>query len=63
MNRRPEAEILVDVLRKKGFRTAIELAPNNMFRVLVGPAKDKEEAAELRAKLEQAGFKPWVRHY
>ena len=63
INRRPEAEILVDVLRKKGFQAAIEIAPSNMFRVLVGPAKDKEEAADLRAKLEAAGFKPWVRHY
>jgi cell division protein FtsN len=63
INRRPEAEILVDVLRKKGFQAAIEIAPGNVFRVLVGPAKDKDEAADLRAKLEAAGFKPWVRHY
>jgi len=63
INRRPEAEILVDVLRKKGFQAAIEIAPGNMFRVLVGPAKDKDEAADLRARLETAGFKPWVRHY
>jgi len=63
INRRPEAEILVDVLRKKGFQAAIEIAPGNMFRVLVGPAKDKDEAADLRARLEAAGFKPWVRHY
>ena len=63
INRRPEAEILVDVLRKKGFQAAIEIAPGSVFRVLVGPAKDKEEAADLRSKLEAAGFKPWVRHY
>lgn len=63
INRRPEAEILVDVLRKKGFQAAIEIAPGNVFRVLVGPAKDKEEAADLRSRLEAAGFKPWVRHY
>jgi cell division protein FtsN len=54
----PAAEILVDVLGKKGFRAIIAPGPNEgKFRVLVGPVKDPTDAGRVRGDLEQAGFK------
>lgn len=55
---RPEAEVLVDVLAKKGFQALVAAGPNDkIFRVLVGPAKDAADAGKLKGDLEQAGFK------
>ena len=55
---RPEAEVLVDVLAKKGFKALVAAGPNDkIFRVLVGPAKDAADAGKLKGDLEQAGFK------
>jgi cell division septation protein DedD len=55
---KPEAEVLVDVLSKKGFRAVVAPGPNDrLFRVLVGPAKDAEELTKLRNDVEAAGFK------
>jgi cell division septation protein DedD len=55
---RPEAEVLADVLAKKGFRSMVAPGPNDkIFRVLVGPAKDASDAGKLKGDLEQAGFK------
>jgi len=55
---KPEAEVLVDVLAKKGFRALVAPGPNEkIFRVLVGPAKDAADAGKLKGDLEQAGFK------
>ena len=54
----PEADILVEVLSKKGFRAVIAPGPNDdRFRVLVGPVADTVDAARTKADLEQAGFK------
>jgi cell division septation protein DedD len=54
----PEAEILVEVLGKKGFRAIIAPGPNEgRFRVLVGPVTDTNDAGRVKADLEQAGFK------
>lgn len=33
------------------------------FRVLIGPIETKEQAPELRARLEQMGFQPFLRRY
>ncbi|HET8548574.1 MAG TPA: SPOR domain-containing protein, partial [Bryobacteraceae bacterium] len=53
-----EAEILVDVLGKKGFRAIIAPGPNEgRFRVLVGPVSDAADAGRVKTDLEQAGFK------
>jgi hypothetical protein len=61
---RPEAELLVEVLVKKGFPAAVAPGPNdNLFRVLVGPAANDVELARLKGDLEQAGFKPIPRRY
>ena len=55
---KPEAEVLVDVLGKKGFKAAVAAGPNErVFRVLVGPARDNVELAKLRNDIEAAGFK------
>ena len=54
---RHEAEIMVDVLRKKGFRSLIaeiEERPGT-FRVLVGPVLDNT-TNKIRADLQGAGF-------
>ena len=54
----PEAEILVEVLGKKGFRAIIAPGPNEgRYRVLVGPLMDAGDAGRVKSDLEQAGFK------
>jgi cell division septation protein DedD len=61
---RPEAELLVEVLQKKGFRALLAPGPkDNIFRVLVGPERDDSELAKTRTALEQSGFKPIPRRY
>ncbi len=53
-----EADIMVDVLGKKGFRSVIAPGPNEgKFRVLVGPVRDASDASRVKGELEQAGFK------
>lgn len=59
-----EAEVLNDVLIKKGFRAMIAPGPTDkLFRVLVGPAEDATNLGKLKGDLEQAGFKSIVRKY
>jgi cell division septation protein DedD len=61
---KPEAELLVEVLTKKGFRAIVAPGPNEkLFRVLVGPARDQAELGQLRTDLEKAGVKPYLRKY
>lgn len=59
---RPDAEIISEALAKKGFHSVVAPGPReNIFRVLVGPVKDK---AQARSDLEAAGFKnPIMRKY
>ena len=55
---RPEAEVLAEVLIKKGFRAVVAPGPNEkLFRVLVGPASDTAQLGRLKGDLELAGFK------
>jgi hypothetical protein len=62
--KRPEAELLAEVLTKKGFKAGLAPAPiENMFRVLVGPVHTDAEQGKLKSDLEQAGFKPIPRRY
>jgi cell division septation protein DedD len=52
-----EADIMVDVLRKKGFKSLaaeIDEKPGT-FRVLVGPVADRD-TGYMRTKLQSAGF-------
>jgi hypothetical protein len=60
---RPEAELLVEVLLKKGFRAAMAPGPDKFVRVLVGPADSDGDLVKLKTDLEHAGFKPFVRRY
>jgi cell division septation protein DedD len=62
---RPDCEIIVDVLKRKGFAALIAPGPSDkLFRVLVGPLNDTAAIAKARTDLEQAGFqKPYLRKY
>ena len=62
--KRPEAEVVADVLKKKGFPSIIAPHPTEpVFRVLVGPVGDADAITRMREGLEAAGFKPLVRRY
>ncbi|MGE5570683.1 MAG: SPOR domain-containing protein [Rhodospirillales bacterium] len=66
--KRPEAEVIVDVLKKRGF--SAQVAPvvagqpdDALWRVLVGPVPDAATLAKTRADLQNAGFPVIVRKY
>ncbi len=62
--KRPEAELIVDVLKKKGFPALIAPVPNEtLFRVLVGPLRDASAIGKAKSDLEVAGFRSIVRKY
>jgi cell division septation protein DedD len=63
--KRPEAEVIAEVLKKKGFPTMLAPSPDGVFvRVLVGPLADPAAIANTRTALEKAGFdKSIVRKY
>ena len=62
--KRPDAELLASVLRKKGFPVVLAPGPtDDVFRVLVGPFEDDEAQRKSRTDLEAAGFKPFTRRY
>lgn len=56
---RPEAELFVDVLAKKGFHAIYAQHPDQpkLYRVLIGPFRDAAAIAQARADLNKAGFK------
>ena len=61
---RPEAELLVEVLARKGFRAAMAPGPTDkVIRVLVGPIGSDNDVAKVRTDLEGSGFKAMVRLY
>jgi cell division septation protein DedD len=61
---KPEAELLVEVLVKKGFKAVVAAGPTDkVFRVLVGPLKDVADVGTVKGDLEQSGFKSMVRRY
>jgi cell division septation protein DedD len=53
-----EADLLISVLRKKGFSAAAGPGPegSNLFRVLVGPLSGSEVVSKTRASLDDAGM-------
>jgi len=62
--RLPEAELMVDVLKRRGFPARIAPVPDKPeFRVLVGPFKDSATLARTQADLQTAGFRSIVRKY
>jgi len=62
---RAEVDLVVSVLRKKGFRALTAPGPSEgVFRALVGPLADAAAIADSRASLEKAGFnKTYLRKY
>ncbi|MFN0171865.1 MAG: hypothetical protein ACKV22_36085 [Bryobacteraceae bacterium] len=57
------ASSVVETLRKKGIKSVVAAGPDDAtVRVLVGPLVPADIPAE-RAKLEGAGFKPFMRKY
>jgi cell division septation protein DedD len=61
---KPDAELLVEVLNKRGFHSIVAPGPNEtIFRVLVGPSPNDAELSKTRAALEQAGFKSIPKRY
>jgi len=62
--RRPEAEVIAEVLKKQGFSTRLAPGPTEgIVRVLVGPLRDTSAITNARGELEKAGFKPILRRY
>ncbi len=56
------AQVLVEVLRKKGFQAELAAGPTeDIFRVIVGPAKDADTLARMKADLQAAGFTSFTR--
>ena len=62
---KPEGELIVEVLTKKGFHAILAPGPDDKrFRVLVGPLKDAADTGKAISDLEKIGFKgAFPRHY
>ena len=59
---RPEAEVEVGILKKRGYPALVGPGPREgIFRVLVGPYRDAASAGKAKSDLENLGFKPIVR--
>jgi cell division septation protein DedD len=56
--KQPEAEVVVQTLKDKGFPASLSPGPNNLVRVLVGPYNDRDSLGKAKAELENAGFHP-----
>jgi len=60
--KKSEAELMAEVLAKKGFTTTVAPAPNtDLYRVLVGPIADSVEMDKLRTRLKEIGLDSIVR--
>ena len=58
----PQAGVVVDTLKQKGFPAILTPGPNaTLFRVMVGPFADAAALGKAKADLESAGFHPLVR--
>ena len=59
--KKAEAEVMADVLRKKGYKVSLSPVPDSsLHRVLVGPLAPSD-VATTRQGLEAAGFKAFIR--
>ncbi len=58
-----DARNVAGTLNRNQLPSRLAAGPNNLVRVLVGPAKDAAELARLRSALEGKGFHPIVRKY
>ena len=60
--KKSEADLMAEVLAKKGFSTTVSPAPNTeLYRVLVGPIADSLELEKLRTRLKEIGLDPIIR--
>ena len=61
--KKPEADIVASLVAKKGYRAyLIPLREgSDVFRVLVGPARDREQQGKMLEDLKAEGFKPFPR--
>lgn len=58
------AKVFVEYLSERNFSSLITEGPDERnYRVLVGPIQTDKQVEELRAGLEAAGFKPFLRRY
>jgi len=61
--KKPEADIVSGIVAKKGYRAY--LVPlkegSDVFRVLVGPARDRDQQGKMLEDLKAEGFKPFPR--
>jgi cell division septation protein DedD len=56
------AGVLVEVLGRKGFQAEVASGPTeDIFRVIVGPAKDAASLVRMKADLQAAGFTSFAR--
>jgi hypothetical protein len=56
------AGVLVEVLSRKGFQAEVASGPTeDIFRVIVGPAKDAATLVRIKADLQDAGFTSFAR--
>ena len=67
LHTKQDAEAVVDILKTKGYPVFLVTpeyahADDDLFRVQVGPFKTRDDAVKVRKKLEQEGFKPFIRH-
>lgn len=62
--RTAEGEVLLDVLKKRGFQGRLATVPGqDLVRVLVGPVQGPDALSRTRTALQSAGFKPFTRRY
>ena len=58
------AEVFAEYLTRREFPVQIGSGTDDRsWRVLVGPMRDNAEITKVRANLEEAGFRPFVRRY
>lgn len=58
--RKPDAQVVIETLRKKGFPALLGDSPDGVrFRVLVGPFSDAATLGKAKSDLENTGFHPF----
>ena len=58
LSKKEDAEALLGLLNKKGFRASIVTGEDRLYRVQIGPFSKPKDAEETKAQLAQEGFKP-----
>ncbi len=67
LSTREDADHLVEILKGRGYPVFMVTpqdahAADNLFHVQVGPFKTRDDANNVRDKLSQEGFKPFIKH-